>query len=244
MACDNFFGAAGWHCSTINVQGKSALYISTPIVLTQGKPLDFYLIERGDEFQITDDGTAINEFRLCGISLDRKNNWRGLANLATAKGFRLDDTGQFAVTFPKQLLPVWSGKLLELYGAIASWEKEKLSEQDPDFVLAEEIELILRSKAPTWKLERNAEVTAGKIKMAFDFLWGDYLVDAVRPLAQSVNSKLRKAIIISRHDVAGKKPLFIIDDRTDAIRAEEELAVLGEVAKAAKLSNFQTYFNA
>lgn len=44
LSCSTFFTKAGWHCQVVQAGGAMATYISTPIVLPGGKPLDFYLI--------------------------------------------------------------------------------------------------------------------------------------------------------------------------------------------------------
>lgn len=243
IACEGFFKEAGWHCAPVAAGNSTVLYISTPITLVQGKPLDFFLLDRGALYEITDDGTTMGEFRATGLALEHKKNWKGLENIATAYGFSLDSSGEFTAVFPKNQLADWSGKVLLLFSALAAWEKEKLNDEDQDFALADEIELLLRAKAPSWALTRNTTITVGKSTLKFDFVWGNYLVDAVRPIAQSVNPKLRKALLLTKHS-EDRVALFIIDDRSEPERADDEQSVLGQVAKAVKLSNFQKYFHA
>ncbi|MCS5516540.1 hypothetical protein NWF32_21005 [Pseudomonas qingdaonensis] len=109
--------------------------------------------------------------------------------------------------------------------------------------MTDEIEMLLRAKDPDRKIIRNASLQVGKIEMSFDFLWGDTYIDAVAPLPQSVNARLRKAVLISKVDDPADV-LFIVDDRGGKKRkAEDEIAVLGSLASTILLSDFQQHYS-
>lgn len=244
LGCGNFFAKAGWHCETINAGSGPATYISTPITLPGGKPLDFYLIQRGSLVEFTDDGVTLFALKSIGYSLSDKRNWKGLDNLGLKFGFQLNDAGAFEAVFPESEMDVWGARIIRLMAAIASWEEERAAEGDNDFSLTDEIELLLRSKEPDRKLTRNAILQVGKIEMSFDFLWGNTYIDAVAPIPQSVNPKLRKAVLISKVDDPAEI-LFIMDDRAGKRRkAEDEVSVLGGLAATILFSDFQQHYSA
>ncbi|MBG8559175.1 DUF1828 domain-containing protein [Pseudomonas qingdaonensis] len=243
LECGDFFARAGWHCQTINAGSGPATYISTPITLPGGKPLDFYLIQRGDLIEFTDDGITLFALRSIGYTLSDKRNWKGLDNLGLRFGFQLTDAGAFEATFPQSEMDQWGGKIIRLMASIAAWEEERSAEGDSDFSLTDEIEMLLRAKDPDRKIIRNASLQVGKIEMSFDFLWGDTYIDAVAPLPQSVNARLRKAVLISKVDDPADV-LFIVDDRGGKKRkAEDEIAVLGSLASTILLSDFQQHYS-
>ncbi|WP_040263733.1 DUF1828 domain-containing protein [Pseudomonas massiliensis] len=244
LGCGNFFTRAGWHCQIIDAGSGPATYISTPITLPGGKPLDFYLIERGSLVEFTDDGVTLFALRSIGYPLSDKRNWRGLDNLGLKFGFTLSDSGAFEATFPATDLNVWGAQILRLMAAVLAWEEERSAEGDTDFSLTDEIELLLRAKAPGRKLIRNASLQVGKVEMSFDFLWGDTYIDAVAPIPQSVNPKLRKAVLISKIEDPADI-LFIVDDRAGKRKkAEDELSVLGGLASTILFSDFQQHYGA
>jgi hypothetical protein len=235
---------AGWHCQTINAGSGPATYISTPITLPGGKPLDFYLIQRGDLVEFTDDGIALFSLRSMGYALSDKRNWKGLENLGLRFGFSLSNAGAFESTFPLAEMAHWGANILRLMAAIATWEEDRSAEGDADFSLTDEIEMLLRAKDPERKLTRNATLQAGRTEMSFDFLWGNTYIDAVAPLPQSVNARLRKAVLISKIDDPADV-LFIVDDRGGKKqKAEEEIAVLGGLASTILLSDFDHHYKA
>lgn len=243
ISCVDFFAKAGWHCQTVNAGSGPATYISTPINLPGGKPLDFYLFQRGDFVEFTDDGVTMFALRSIGYTLSDKRNWRGLENIGLKYGFQLNDAGAFEAVFPVAELGEWGGRILRLMAAIATWEEDRSAEGDTDFSLSDEIEMLLRAKDPNRKLTRNASLKVGKVEMSFDFQWGDTYIDAVAPIPQSVNPRLRKAVLISKVDNPADI-LFVVDDRGGKRqKAEDEIAVLGGLASTILFSDFQSHYS-
>ena len=242
IGCSTFFSSSGWHCQAVQAGGVAATYISTPIVLPGGKPLDFYLIQRGGNLEFTDDGITMFALSGLGYQLGDKRNWKGLENLALRHGFTLTERGSFEAAFLESELPEWGGRIIKFFAAVAAWENERFIEGDTDLSLAAEVEMLLRAKAPGKQLVRNATVTLGRNEVSFDFLWGDTYVDAIRPVAQSVNSRLRKAILVNRSEEP-LKLLFIIDNRDQEERAETEISVLGDIASTIRLTDFEKHYS-
>ncbi|QOI03386.1 DUF1828 domain-containing protein [Pseudomonas savastanoi] len=243
LGCGDFFAKAGWHCQTIRAGSGSTTYISTPITLPGGKPLDFYLIQKGELVEFTDDGITLFALKSIGYALSDKRNWKGLDNIGLKFGFRLADTGAFEAIFPLAEMDQWGAKILRLMAAVATWEEERSAEGDNDFSLTDEIEMLLRAKEPDRKLTRNAVLQVGKVEMSFDFLWGNTYIDAVAPIPQSVNPRLRKAVLISKADDPADV-LFIVDDRAGKRKkAEDEVSVLGGLAATILFSDFQQHYS-
>lgn len=240
--CSTFFAKAGWHCQTIATGSGQAMYISTPITLPGGKPFDFYLAARGEYLEFTDDGVTLFALRTLGYPLSDKRNWRGLENIGIKFGFSLNDAGAFEALFPADELDDWNGKIIRLFSAIASWEEDRYAEGDTDFSLTDEVAMLLQAKDPERKLTRNMTVRLGKTEAHFDFLWGDTYVDAVRPIQQAINSRLRKALLINRSEEK-IEVLFIVDDRNQQEKADDEISVLGEFSPTIRLTDFERHYS-
>jgi len=242
LDCATFI-KAGWHCQIVRAGDTPATYISTPIVLVGSKPLDFYLIPSGKEIEFTDDGMTLFALRTLGFALEDKRNWRGLENIAIRHGFSLSERGAIESRFPEDDLDIWAGKILRLFATIANWEEDRLAEGDTDFILTREVEMLLRAKNPNLRLDKDVEIKFGKKAATFNFLWGDTYIDAIRPRAQTVNARLRKALLVGRED-DNIKMLFIVDDRQQPEKAEDEISILAGVGKAIRLTDFEKYYNA
>lgn len=241
LNCTNFFRDSGWHCDVVSAQGTMAAYISSPIVLRCGKPLDFYLIPKGDCLEFTDDGMTLFGLRALGYPLEDKRNWKGLEKIASRLDFILSDQGAFVAIFPKKDLVLWSAKILRLFASIANWEQERLEEGDSNLSLTDEVAMLLQAKDPAKSLIRDVPINVGKVQVHFDFKWGDTYVDAIRPIQQTVNARLRKVLLVNRAEEK-LDLLFIIDDRNQKIKADEEVSVLGEIAKTTRLTDFEAHF--
>lgn len=187
---------------------------------------------------ISDDGTTMFALRSLGFDFSDRRNWRSLVLLADKHGFEITDAGEFFCTKPESELLDLSANTISLLAAICAWEKDRSSEGDADFSLTKEVEKLLVRNAPDRKITPAPIVQIGAADVAFDFLWGDIYVDAVRPIANAVNSRLRKGLLMQRIEAEGNI-LFIVDDTHTPDKARAEMAVLGGVAPAVSLSVFK-----
>lgn len=238
LTCQDFFRRSGWRCKVITGQGGDCLYISSPLVLADGKPLDFYLECRGSIVLFTDDGLTLFSLRNYGFVLDDRRNWKGLENIAQLYGFAIDERGAIEGTFQLEQLQLWMGRILKMFCAITTWQTERMEQEDEDFSLTKEVERLLRLKAPNRPIDHNVSLRLGKSEFTFDFLWGSIYVDAVPPIPQAVNSRLRKGILAAKEGSSDVSLLFVLDDRKYPDKADRELGVLGQVAHTVRLSDF------
>lgn len=239
QCCNSYFKQAGWHCSKVSdTSTDSTLYISTPIVLSGGKPLDFYVQRKGSIVVLSDDGITMFALRSLGFNLTDKRYWKGLENIARRHNFTLTENGEFEAEFDESTDATWGSKMLLFCADIHAWEKEHSSQGDTDFSLTDHVEAILRRMRPDRLIENHATVKVGNAELAFDFKWGHLFVDAIRPSNQAVNARLRKGILMHRIE-EDANVLFIVDDRRDVDKARQELSVLAGVANAIALTDFE-----
>lgn len=239
QCCNGYFKQAGWHCSVVNgVQGDETLYVSTPVVLSGGKPLDFYVKQEGTKVLLSDDGIAMFALRSLGFNLSDKRHWKGLENIAQRYHFKLSENGAFEAEFDAKNDASWGGKMLLLCADIRTWEKEHSSQGDTDFSLTDHVEALLKKMRPDRSLQIGVTVEVGRAVLDFDFKWGDIFIDAIRPSSQAVNARLRKGILMQRIE-EDANVLFIVDDRGNVDKARQELSVLGGVAPTIALTDFE-----
>lgn len=210
--------------------------MSTPFTFSGGRPLDFYVVEHGDRIELTDDGASVWALRGLGYPLEDRRNWRGLESLAVDLGISLSEDGAFSISDSRarasQLADIW----FRFLGRLVQWDADRIAEKDTDLSLTLEVERILRNVAPARILTHRPIITVRNVDYPFDFRWGDILIDAVPLHAAATNARLRKALIVGRADVDGSM-LFVFDDRNSADRADREVALMGQVARAVALRN-------
>lgn len=241
VRCLNFFAKSGWHCHPLESSAGTlgALYVSTPFLLSDRRPLDFYVHEDGNSVTIYDDGATMFALSSLGFDFTDRRNWRSLATLAAKYAFELGEDGEFSCKGAEGEFMELAANAISLFAAIRSWEKERSAEGDMDFSLTKEVEQVLLRNAPDRKLKIGATVSVGTVEIAFDFQWGDVYVDTLRPVPISVNSRLRKGLLMRRVDLANNV-LFVIDDAQAMLKADAEMAVLGSVSPAVKLSTLRS----
>lgn len=240
ISCKDFFSRSGWRCQALEGVGGTpgALYVSTPFLLSGRKPLDFYVEEGVGDFKIYDDGATLFALSNLGFDLSDRRNWRSLHSLAEKYSFVLSEDGEFIGTCKGDEFMELSANALALFSAIRTWEKERSREGDADFSLSKQVEEILFKNSPDRRLQAGAIATVGLIEVNFDFLWGDIYVDALNPVANAVNSRLRKGLLMKRLEQTDRV-LFIVDDTHVPSKAEAETAVLKSVAPSLKLSTMR-----
>lgn len=242
---DELLANAGWYAAPITAGRIEAVYVSTPIRLPGGKSFDFYLIQHGDRIEFTDDGLTMFALRTLGLALQDKRNWRGLRDETERFGFELKDDGTIEANFPENALGAWGGRILQLFSGIAAWELERRNQLDEDFSLTREVERIMRLREPGVEIVFNPRIRVGSgDEIQFDFLWGDRYIETVAPIVQSVNAKLRKAILLSQELGSVDSVLFVVDDRANRSKADHELAILGQVASAIRFTDFAEGYTA
>lgn len=215
------------------------MYVSTPLMLSDRKPLDFYVSQSGSLVTISDDGSTMFALRSLGIELSDRRNWRTLVALAKSCGFELSEQGEFSSVRPESELAHFSADVLSLFAGVVAWERERNTEGDADFSLTNEVEQLLAANSPDRKITPTPKVRVGNMEVEFDFLWGELFVDAVRPVANSVNPLLRKGVLMRRMELE-RQVLFIVDDSRAPEKAHTELSVLGALAPAVALSSFRS----
>lgn len=243
MSCLSFFENTGWHCSTIKHNNVDVVYISTPITLLSGKPLDFYLTYKADYIEITDDGLTMFELRSAGYDFATKHNWNSIESIITKYGFTLAENGSICAIIHKNELKVYGENILLMFSAITFWDEEKRNENDKDFTLTNEVEKLLRFKAPEITLIKDPIIKLHNYEAKFNFLWGSIYIDAIKPTPQSTNSRLRKSLLANKYE-DNISILYIIDDRdTDIEKVDREIAVLGQISNAMRFKDFKEKYH-
>jgi len=241
LNCQDLMRMLGWRCQYL--EQHDALYVSTPIVLPGGSPLDFYLTQSRGMTHFTDDGLTLFHLRGLGFRLDDNRSVRGIAQIAKGFGFDIDQAGCIVGSIPNGDGQTLGRTIIQLFSKIVAWQEEHFEARDADQTLAEEVERLMRGKAPDVAIERYPIVRLSNGEnVDFMFKWGRHLVDAIPADARATSSRMRKAILVQRDMETALDILYIVDDRQRPVKAASETALLGQIAKAMKLSDFQDYY--
>ncbi len=239
--CQNLMSHLGWHCRYL--EQHDALYVSSPVRLPNGSPFDFYITQEGEHYHLTDDGLTLFQLRGLGYPLSDGRTIRGIANIAEAVGLTLDDSGEVVGMARLDQLPMLGQRMQLFSSRILDWEREHFSSSDSDLSLADEVERLMRGKAPDQPIviAPKVRLTTGD-EVTFMFKWGNQYVDAIAPATQATSSRMRKALQVMRDQQAELQSLYIVDDRINPELATHEVSLLGQVASAIRLSDFDRHY--
>lgn len=243
LTCQNLLQTLGWRCQYL--EQHAALYVSTPILLPGGSPLDFYITQSRGSTHFTDDGLTLFQLRSLGFKLDDNRSSRGVTQIAKDCGFNIDSTGAIVGSVPMGDELYLGRSIVTLFTRIVSWQEEHFEARDADQTLADEVEQLMRQKAPGIAIVRDPLVRLSNgDTVDFMFRWGPTLVDAIPADARATSSRMRKAILVQRDRDEPQDILYIVDDRQQPFKASKEAALLGQIAKAMRLTDFQDHYQA
>lgn len=237
--CLNIFQLMGWHCQSLNFDQQHITYFSTPLNLPDGKPLDFYIQADGEFYLFTDDKLTMLSLSAAGYAFENRANWKGISNIASKYGFSLSQQGEITAKVHKSSMQELGRNIIMLLSEVTLWEEERraLSETtDQEFL--DQIEQVLKLTNPDIEVEKNPKINVDSTTLEFNFKWGTMYIDGVRPIAQSINSRLRKALLAQKI-LDSTELLFVVDDRSNPTKALEELDVLGKITPATLLNSFK-----
>ena len=241
ITCQNLMRHLGWHCQPLDEH--DALYVSTPLCLPNGTPFDFYLTEESGRFHLTDDGLTLFNLRGLGYALNDGRSLKGIANIAESAGLELDGSGAIiGVAKLSELADL--GQRMQIFSArIFDWEREHFASNDADLSLADEVERLMKGKAPDWPIVPwpTVRLSTGD-EITFMFKWGGKYVDAIPPATQATSARMRKALQVNRDSEADLDTLCIVDDRIRPEQAAHEVGLLAQVAHAIRLTDFERHY--
>jgi hypothetical protein len=231
--CDGLIQRLGYECRSV---GEDAISVTTPFLFADGEPICFYLEERKNSIDITDNADTLTHLAGIGWDISKKRTWTSIRNAVSEFGLQLLNSGEIVGNCVKEeqqtIITSYIGALL----SVVDLEKEflGLSEEQSQYIA--EVEMYLRRWKPnaTFNLLPTLKGHSGR-PHSFHFEFDGSLVEAARPHGTRTGAILRKALDI--RNVGDKhKVLVVMDDREDPDRAKAETDILTTVASVMSFS--------
>ena len=200
--------------------------------MTGGSPITLYLIDQGSTVLLSDNGDTLASLSGVGIDL-----WRSLSTLrrkAQRYGLALTEQGAFEALVKSAGAPLAFAKSISGLIQIADWGADAIRARRSTVDLAQEALPYIVARDKSAIPERNrAVIGASNTTHVFDIRHGADLIDVIAPKAQATGAEMRKIGDVQNGPFAeGLSPLIIVDDRYDPIRAMQEIAIIGSIARA------------
>lgn len=226
-----------YHCrETQCLDGATALEIGTPFAMAGGSPITLYLIDQGSTVLLSDNGDTLANLSATGI--DPFRSLPALRRKTQRYGLTLTSQGAFE-TITRADAAAWAlAQSISGLIQVADWGADAMRTRRPPVDLAQEALPYIVARDNRAIVERNrAVIGASNTTHVFDIRHGADLIDVIAPKAQATGAEMRKVGDVQNGPFAeGLRPLIIVDDRYDPIRAAQELAILASIARSMPFS--------
>lgn len=214
--------------------GGLALEIGTPFSLHDGSAIVLYILEEGSHLLISDNGDTLTNMSGMGLDVWHSGRQKVIRERAAAHGMTLSSSGDLQCLASPQHVPFVFAKAVAAVLAVGDWASEQLRVAVPEKDLVAEAEPFIVARNPALAVKRRPVVRgASHGEYRFDLQHGSDLIDVISPSAQATGGVMRKAGDVQNGPyLQDMSPLIIVDDRHDAVRAHQEIAIIGSVTRA------------
>lgn len=241
MNCDLFQQLTAMRCEPMETRdGSEVIAVYSPFTFADGGAIEIFASTSAGYLHLFDEGTTLLHLRSVGLPVGDKRRWQPLKQAVQPYGASLTDDGAFEMIAPPHLASVAFARFTSALLAVAAWEREHIGQTMPAETLRQEVAMHLRSWKPDWHLTAKPDPLQGLSgkRHSFDYRFGAEYVDAITANGNSTGAELRK--IIDVKSAAAFQDLdirVIVDDRRDRQAAEDEIRILGRVARAWPMSS-------
>jgi len=213
------------------IGGAQAIEVSTPFVMTGGAPIALYLVDQGAHVLFSDNADTLAS--LCAVGIDPFRSLAKLRRRVQRYGLTLTPEGAFEVLAKREAAPMAFARAVSALLLVADWGADVMQAKRPTFDLAQEALPYIVARDNNAVLERNrAIIGASNATHVFDIRHGLDLIDVIPPKPQATGAEMRKVGDVQNGPHAGgMRPLIIVDDRQDPIRALQEIAILASITR-------------
>jgi hypothetical protein len=236
MNCQQFETLTAMRCEPMETRDQSnVIAVYSPFTFADGGAIEIFAATRGEQIHLFDEGTTMLHVRSVGLPVADKRRWQPLKQAAQPYGVTLTDDGAFELLAPLARASVAFARFTSALIAVAAWEREHVGLPSPSEHLVDEVAMHLRAWRPNLELRARPEPLQGLSgkRHQFNFMLGNEYVDAISTNGNSTGAELRKIIDVRGAPATADVDVrVVVDDRRDPRAAEDEMRILGTVARA------------
>ena len=241
MNCDTFQQLTAWPCRQVKgARGEDVTVLAPPVSFWDGSVVPVYIIDRGEQVEITDDGGVIDHLDISGFAVGAdKRRRRGLEN-AVAK-WNVGLTDEMQLWCKPADLAFGLQKYLAALFAVAHWEAENAGKALDNRLLIAEAEIYLRALHPTSLYAHDVSLVGISSRpLVFPLKRDDTYYDAVGWHPSSSASMVKKLFDVRSVRENQNIPItVIVEDRVDVDRAKSDIQIFTRLAHINRFSELQ-----
>ena len=241
MNCQLLQEMTSWPCRAVKaVSGESAIVVAPPVPFWDGSLIPMYLIDKGDNIEITDDGALLQHLDASGfaVSGDGRRK-RGLLNALSRWDVGLDD--ELGLWCKRPGLQYAMQRFMGALFSAAHWEAENAGKALDSSLLIAEAEMYLRAINPLAAVSHDVELRgiSGR-RQLFPLKFDATYYDAVGLHPASSASMVKKlADVRFVRENAGAQITVIVEDRVNADRAKADIQIFTQLAHVTRFSELE-----
>jgi hypothetical protein len=242
MNCLDLKDSTTWPCQVAKgVHGESVIVLAPPVAFWDGSVVPVYVVDRGEQIEITDDGGVLEHLDVSGfaVSGDRRRR-RGLEKAVA--GWDVSLTDELQLWCKPGELRFGLQRFLGALFAVARWESENAGKLADSELLIAEAEMYLRALDPAASVAHDVELhgISGR-QQSFPLRLGETFYEAVGAHHASSASVVKKLVDV-RLDRHNKDiPItVIIEDRVNRDRAKADIQIFSQLAHVTRFSDLQS----
>jgi hypothetical protein len=241
MDCNLISKLTAWPCRLIEgSRGETGLVLIPPVTFWDGSVIPAYVFQRGDSFEITDDGTLVEHLDTSGFKVSRdKRRRKGLEESLAKWGVSFD--GELQVLCKPEEMAYGLQRFAAALFSAATWESENAGKAIDANLLISEVEIYLRAIQPDAAISHDGKLKglSGRVQ-AFPLRVGATYYDAVgtHPSASAAMVKRLLDVRLSREN-QGLPITVVIEDRSDPARAKADTQIYSQLAHVTRLSELR-----
>jgi hypothetical protein len=238
MNCADFSSLTAWPCRQVRgALGEDVTVLAPPVPFWDGTVIPAYVFDRGNQFEVTDDGALLHHLNASGHQLSDKRRRRGLENAVAEWNVQLEN--DLLLYCPKDQLAYGLQRFQCALFAAARWELESAGKDHDDMLMAEaemyllalNREAAVRRNVPLQGISSNAR----KFPLALD----ETLYDAVGTHPASSASMVKKLFDVRSVRENADVPITIIVNDADHEKASHDSQMYSQLAHVEKMSKLR-----
>lgn len=238
MNCADFHTLTAWPCRQVKgARGEEVTVLAPPVPFWDGAVIPVYVIDRGTQFEVTDDGALLHHLNASGYVLTDMRRRRGLENAVAEWSVTLDaDLGLFC---QRDELGYALQRFQAALFAAARWEYENAGKANDDLLMAE-AEMYLLALNPKATVRRNVVLRGiSSNARTFPLMLNAVHYDAVGTHPASSASMVKKLFDVrSVRDNADVSITIIVND-ADHEKAGHDSQMYSQLAHVERFSKLR-----
>jgi hypothetical protein len=239
MNCAEFQSLTAWPCRQVKgARGEDVTVLAPPVPFWDGAVIPAYVFDRGNQFEITDDGALLHHLTASGYSLGDKRRRRGLENAVSEWHVQLEN--DLVLYCHRDELAYGLQRFQGALFAAARWEYENAGKASDDLLMAE-AEMYLLALNPKAVVRRNVSLRGiSSETRSFPLSLDATLYDAVGTHPASSASMVKKLFDVRNVRENKDTQITIIVNDIDHERASHDSQMYSQLAHVERFSKLRS----